>query len=36
MVAAMQMLQPSVVVKRELNVKAKLSVYGSIKVPTLT
>lgn len=33
MVAVMQMLQPSVV--RELNVKAKLSVYESIKVPTL-
>ena len=34
--AAMQTLKQSVVVKRELSQKAKLSIYKSIYVPTLT
>ena len=34
--AVMQTLKQSVVVKRELSQKAKLSIYKSIYVPTLT
>ena len=34
--AVMRMLKQSVVVKRELSQKAKLSIYRSIYVPTLT